>query len=294
MTANTNIPAGWTGARGAPQCPEGWHTGPPDFVGLGAHRSGTTWWHGALRLHPRIAQAKEARKEWHYFDRFWQGNVPDDFAEEYHRLFPRPPGSLVGEWTPRYMHDFWSIRLLREAAPDARLLVLLRDPVERLLSAVARLLRMEVDGDVRMSSALLTDAVQRGMYSDQLRHVFEVFPREQVMVLQYERCTREPLAEMTATLEFLGLEPLEDERAQRLTKPRPSSGTKPELTAAMRADLVTRYEPDVQRLGELCPEIDISLWANFRHLATSSPATTVRGFFGRRSGRSGTATARGG
>jgi hypothetical protein len=271
-----NLPEGWTGARSAPACPEGWTTGPPDFVGVGVQRCGTSWWHRSLRLHPRVAQADHARKEWHYFDRFWQGAVPDDLVEAYHRLFPRPPGSIVGEWTPRYMLDFWSIQLLARAAPEARILILLRDPIERFLSAVARLLKMEVDGDVRMSSAMMADCVHRGMYFDQVRQVFEVFPREQVLVLQYERCTRDPVEQMAATLSFLGLDPLKPERTKRLTRPSSGTGNRPHLTPEMRSGLVTRFADDVRRLEELCPEIDVSLWPNFADLAGSGRGLGVR------------------
>ena len=90
-----------------------------------------------MRRHPRIRRSPLG-KEVHYFDRFWRGDAPDDIAAEYASLFPRPPGQLVGEWTPRYLPDFWSISLLRRAAPDARLLVMLRDPVARYRSAAAQ------------------------------------------------------------------------------------------------------------------------------------------------------------
>ena len=42
------------GKLATPECPPGWRTGPPDFVGVGAQRSGTTWWYRLLLDHPRI------------------------------------------------------------------------------------------------------------------------------------------------------------------------------------------------------------------------------------------------
>ena len=58
-------------------------------------------------------------KELHYFDQFWDGRR----ARRLRRALPpatsrRPEGTITGEWTPRYMHDHWSMRLLREAAPE--------------------------------------------------------------------------------------------------------------------------------------------------------------------------------
>ncbi len=123
-----------------PSAPTGWTTGPPDYVGIGAQRCGTSWWYDAMRRHPEVERSPLG-KEVHYFDRFWQGNAPDDIAAEYASLFPRSPGKVVGEWTPRYLADFWAAPLIRKAAPDARILVMLRDPVARYRSAIARLHR---------------------------------------------------------------------------------------------------------------------------------------------------------
>jgi hypothetical protein len=211
-----------------------------------------------MRRHPKIRRSPLG-KEVHYFDRFWRGDAPPDVAAEYASLFPRPPGELVGEWTPRYVADFWSLRLLHRAAPEARILVMFRDPVARYRSAVARLQRMaEEQGDrVRMPS--LGDAVWRGFYHSQLRHVFELYPREQVLVLQFERCVQDPVGEMERTWRFVGVEP-PDEPPERLLKHRQAGRGTPQLEPELAADLAERYREDSARLGELCPEIDLSLW----------------------------------
>jgi hypothetical protein len=198
----------------------------------------------------------------HYFDRFWRGDAPDDIAAEYASLFPRPSGKLVGEWTPRYLADFWAIPLLREAAPEARLLVMLRDPVARYRSAVARLQRMAAERGDRVRLPSLGDATWRGFYFQQLRNVFHYFPREQVLVLQFERCMQDPVGEMERTWRFIGVEPL-DEPPERLLKHRQVGRRSPELAPALREELAERYREDSARLAELCPEIDLSLWTSF-------------------------------
>lgn len=253
----------WADPVPVPECPPGWRTGPPDFVGIGAQRAGTGWWFRTLRQHPRVVKIAGQRKELHYFDRFWHGDVPDDFAADYHRYFPRPEGSIIGEWTPRYVYDYWSLRLLARAAPDARLLLMLRDPVERFRSGMAKQLRKVARHDVPPHPDALAEAVFRGLYHDQLRRVFSFFDRERVLVLQYERCARDPFDQMDATLRFLGLEPF-DEPPERLTGARRRAAhEKPTLTDAMREDLVEHFREDVARVAELCPEIDLSLWPNF-------------------------------
>ena len=83
----------------------------------------------------------------------------------------------------------------------------------------------EEQGDrVRLPS--IGDATWRGFYFQQLRHVFEFFPREQVLVLQFERCVADPVGEMERTWRFVGVEPL-DEAPERLLKHRQAgSGTR--------------------------------------------------------------------
>src|SRR5206468_6067487 len=97
----------WNAPLEIPECPDGWTVGTPDYVGIGAQRCGTSWWYDAMRRHPAIERSPIG-KEVHYFDRFWQGDAPDDIAAEYASLFPRPPGQVTGEWTPRYLADFWT------------------------------------------------------------------------------------------------------------------------------------------------------------------------------------------
>ena len=143
---------------------------------MGAQRAGTTWWYRGLEAHDRVVRPKGRRKELHYFNRFWQGEVPDDLVERYAELFPKPEGTITGEWTPRYMHDFWSLRLLARAAPDARILVLLRDPVERWRSGTARAVRLAEEAGEPIRLVQLSDAVWRGFYFEQLRRIFDLFP----------------------------------------------------------------------------------------------------------------------
>lgn len=200
-------------------------------------------------------------KELHYFNRFWQEAPPAGFADEYASLFPRPDGALAGEWTPRYMLDFWVPPLLREAAPAAKLLVILRDPVERYRSGVERAVRRS-KGGAPIDLGRVSDALNRSLYGAQLRRVLDHFPREQVLVLQFERCRDETLAELGRTFEFLGLDPLGEVPAPMLE--RKAGREKPELPDRWRAELVARLADDVRDLAELVgDDIDLARWPNF-------------------------------
>ena len=100
--------------------------------------------------------------------------------------------------------------------------------------------------------------------TEQLNRVFELFDRERVLVLQFERCRSDPAGRWRRRA-ALGLEPF-DELPDQLVRER-SPREKPSLPERMRAELVERLSDDVSRLIGLCPEINLGLWPNFSHLA---------------------------
>lgn len=242
-----------------PNPPDGWVPGPPDYVGVGTARSGTTWWDGLINAHPRVTRAADRPKEVHFFDGRWAGDLTEADVAHYHALFARPRDHLCGEWTPGYMLDVWTPRLLRQAAPEARLLVLLRDPVERFRSG--RTLaenRFTVGATAR---AAANAAFNRGLYADQLERLWRAYPREQVLVLQYERCVAEPAAQLRRTYAFIGLEPEIPVGLEVGARVNESRGPKVTLDTWQEQQLRHRYAPENERLAALLgDELDLSLW----------------------------------
>ncbi len=243
--------------------------GPPDFVGVGAQRAGTTWWFRLLLEHPDIKRPVRQEdylpsfntfKELHFFNQFCGRPMRDEDVAGYHRQFPRRPGKISGEWTPRYMYDPWTPRLLARAAPEARILVLLRDPIERYRSGTLHQLHFTPK---RGQEAIAVDAVNRGRYAAQLRRIWSFFPAEQVLVLQYERCRDDTLGQYARTLRFLGMP--DDFSPVEADKPRgrPTQAEKEPLWPEMLEDLRAYLERDVREVAELVPDLDLSLWPNF-------------------------------
>lgn len=259
----------------------------PDFIGAGALGSGTGWWHSLLLAHPEIRPPQDGRRALHHFDRFCAAEMTDADVAAYHAHFPRVEGTITGEWTGRYLFDPWTPPLLKRAAPDAKLLVMLSDPIERYRAVFAdRMAKRE--GDERIYMA---DVVDRRSFATQLARLHRFFPPEQILVLQYERCRRDPAAEYRRTLAFLGVRdtafvprrlqgkraslaaavagrlPLPEQTRRRLTErvsghpdPQPTAPLWPDLEAALH----TALDPQVERLQAMVPELDVSLWPNFR------------------------------
>jgi hypothetical protein len=200
-------------------------------------------------------------KELHFFHRFSERAFTPADAGRYARYFPRPPGRLVGEWSPGYLAHFWAPPCLHRAAPSARVLVLLRDPVERYVSGLA--LRRETG---RPSASSASAVFRLGLYGRQLEHVYRSFDPRRVLVLQFERCVKDPATEIRRTYEFLGLD--DTFVPADLARPRNASrSVKPVLDDDHRRWLVQCYEAEVAQVAALEPSLDLSLWANFAHLA---------------------------
>ena len=237
---------------------------PPDFVGVGAQRCGTTWWFRTLLRHPRIVAPQGRKKELHFFGRFCATQMRADDVAAYHELFRRRRRKVAGEWTPRYMYDPWTPPLLKRAAPEAKLLVMLSDPVERLRSGFAHR-RTRVPGGPEQLNAI--DAVDRGRYATQLEGLYRHFEPERVLVLQYERCRQDGVAEYRRTLRFLGLPDDREPPPLEASRGTSTEGRKLELWPDLGEALLAALEPEVRQLAELAPELDLRLWPNFAHLA---------------------------
>jgi hypothetical protein len=181
----------------------------PNFLIIGAAKAGTTTLHTYLRPHPEIFMP--ARKELRFFA--YDGTVENDYVfpvktlAEYESYFAGVTGeTAIGEATPRYLRTPSAAGRIHALLPDARLIVSLRNPVERSFSSYVMGVRNRtVHGARNYTEALhATPSLQRG-YADDLETYFARFDRAQFHIVRFEDLVRDPVSVAQALYGFLGV-----------------------------------------------------------------------------------------
>lgn len=200
----------------------------PDFVIIGAARCGTTSLHAYLRAHPEVFMSPEKETDYFSLGDLPPEDVPVNAAAwraktraEYERFF-RDAGSAraVGEASPTYLFYPRSAERMRQAIPDAKVICVLRDPVERAYShfALARKMGFETVLDFEAAVALEDERwahdrsmrftyTRASLYHDGLLEFVRRYPRERILVLRFEELASDAAAAMRRIHAFIGVAP---------------------------------------------------------------------------------------
>lgn len=245
----------------------------PDFLILGGQRCGTTSLFHYLRAHPQVRPA--TGKELQYFtlhhgrgQRWYRGHFP-----------ALSPGQVTFEASPYYLFHPSVPARVAAALPEARFVVLLRDPVQRAwshyrhtraygaeplsfpeaLAAEPRRLAAALrhGPDTRRAHAALRNHsyAARGRYAEQLQRWFAHVPRERIHVVRSEDLYADPAGTYGELLRFLELDPFTPAEFGRHTRTGGvrSTGLDPSagLDPSVLAELTEHFTPHNARLAEL-------------------------------------------
>ena len=220
----------------------------PNFFLVGAPKAGSTSLNHYLDQHPQIYMSPI--KEPHYFaDEIRPDNFDDEMRplaepglaalreylqgpasakfsggpvtewRDYLKLFQHVNGeTAIGEASVCYLWSKTAAGNIAAQFPEAKILMVLRDPVERTFSQYRHMLstaksyvsfREEVDASLRATSTRLGRLypfLEFSLYYEQVKRYFALFPREQVRIYFYEEYLRNPLALLQDVFRFLSVE----------------------------------------------------------------------------------------
>lgn len=241
----------------------------PDFIIIGGQRCGTTSVYMNLINHPCVAPA--FRKEVHFFDNnfskgvtWYRAHFP---SSVYKYVKVRKVTFVTGEATPYYIFHPCAPQRIFNTVPRAKLIVILRNPVDRAYSHYHHEVRIGVenlsfeDAIKKEEERLRGEAekmlenenyysfnhqhysyLARGIYVDQLKTWMSIFPRKQILILR--NFFDDPPAGLKKVYEFLGLPDFESKYKKY------SCAQYPKMSTDMRKHLTDYFEPHNQRLYE--------------------------------------------
>lgn len=200
----------------------------PDFIIIGAMKAGTSSLYSYLAQHPGIKPSLV--KEIHYFNRYYQ----ERSLAWYRSFFPLRDGGtwLTGEATPAYLHYPRTAERIHALVPQVRLIVLLRNPVDRAISHYYHMVRqgretlplmealkqeeerldgeqekMETEKNYFSTAYGWYSYKKRGKYAEQLKRYWKYFDPSQILVLKSEDFFSQPDQTLHNTFAFLGRDP---------------------------------------------------------------------------------------
>lgn len=177
----------------------------PDFIGIGAHKAGTTWIYHCLYEHPQIyASVKEIR----FFDeesRWGKG------CQWYESFFKNcPPGNKTGEFSTSYLASEIAPFRIYQKYPQVKLIISLRQPVQRAFSHYLHDLRLGLlPADTLFEEAIKwrPEYLRESCYAQLLKNYLKFFKKEQILFLVYEDINKDPLRFIQTIYQFIGVEP---------------------------------------------------------------------------------------
>lgn len=202
----------------------------PNFIIIGAPRCGTTSLYAYLRQHPDVYMSPVKEPNFFLFGQEEPDlggpdgkNINRDSVyrlEDYKKLFAAVTSeTAVGEASPRYLDSAGTAARIHQMLPDAKLIVILRNPVQRALSHFSMRKRDGWEPCDTFEQAMADEPrrlrenwaggiyLQRGFYSRHLRAYLENFPQDQIRAYLYEDLQERPHELLADLFSYIGVDP---------------------------------------------------------------------------------------
>jgi hypothetical protein len=197
----------------------------PNLIIIGAQKCGTSVLHYYLGLHPEVSMSRPKELNFFIEERNWARGV------EWYRGHFDPHATVRGEASPNYtaypQHDGVP-RRMAQVVPDAKLIYMVRDPLERIAAHwVHNYAKRREKGTLAETlTHPHTSYVDRSLYAMQLERFLAHYPPERVLVFQQSELRHQRMETLRRVFEFVGVDPdfahprFEQERHQTSRKTR--------------------------------------------------------------------------
>lgn len=231
-----------------------------DFIVAGAQKCGTTALHYQLQKHPQIAMPD--KEELHFFDDEELFGKDISYEKLHEHFRPSSRAVVAGELTPIYLYWRPAMERIWNYRKGLKLIILLRDPVERAFShwnmqrerefeTLDFLDAIKAEEERQRKVAPLQSRrfsyVARGLYAEQLERVFQFFPRYLVKVVRHEDMRNHFAETINSIFGFIGV----DSSRTIRNKERNPIHYEREMTAEERREVYPLFEKDIVVLEKL-------------------------------------------
>jgi len=184
----------------------------PDFLVIGAGKSGTSSLYNYLNQHPSIFTVNETN----FFA--YEGSQKSSGItqwEDYLNLFPdKLESQRHGEISPMYLFEPKAIRNIKRHIPDVKLIAILRHPADRLYSRYMQLVRMGKEPSDNLEDALnkgsiwweRSDLIPEGFYYTNLKHFYDEFDSENIRIYLYDDYQQNPQSIYSDLCDFIDVD----------------------------------------------------------------------------------------
>lgn len=194
---------------------------------IGAGKSGTTALYEYLNEHPDVYMSPVKETNFFALEGTEMVNPEDDPEQMFHypwsvtnwddykKLFDGvKEETAIGEVSPMYLYSEDAALKIKDRLPNTKLIVILRNPVDRLYSRFMHLARENRQPTNRFEDALehnniwwkRNDLVQEGFYNHHLIKYYKLFPKEQIMTILYDEFKADPLRVVQNIYDFIGVD----------------------------------------------------------------------------------------
>jgi hypothetical protein len=236
----------------------------PDFIIAGEARCGTTSLYEDLIKHPDILPGRGvdkitysggtiylSQKEPRFFDRNWHRGI-----DWYFNLFEDIPGKITGDGSTLYFYRALAMKRIRETLPDVKIIIMLRNPIDRLYSHFYHIMKVAPKWETRyptfekfLDTAHENDyyIVDKGIYANAMRNCMRLYNDDQIHVIKSEDYFDHTQREFDDVIRFLSLDEFKPTNFSNLR----ASNFKQAMDPRTRDRLESFYGPHNDQLREL-------------------------------------------